>query len=112
MIRAKVNIGKVAPPPHKSRIPLYKHSNLQLLQQEFDNLEALGVLAKPEDVGVDVVYSSPSMLVKKPDGGNRLCTAFNELAQYSRILPTASTSPNEVLRKLSRWKYIIKSELI
>ena len=111
LIRAKVNIGKVAPPPHKSRIPLYKHSNLQLLQQEFDNLEALGVLAKPEDVGVDVVYSSPSMLVKKPDGGNRLCTAFNELAQYSRILPTASTSPNEVLRKLSRWKYIIKSDL-
>ena len=84
----------VRQPPHKSRILLYKHSNLQLLQQEFGNLEDLGVLAKPEDVGVDVVYSSPGMLIKKPDGGNRLCTDFNELAQYSRILPTAYTSPN------------------
>ena len=111
LIRAKINLGKVPPPPHKGRIPLYKHSNLQLLQEEFDKLEALGVLAKPEDVGVDVVYSSPSLLVKKPAGGYRLCTAFNELGQYSRILPTASTSPNEVLRKLSGWKYMIKSDL-
>ena len=111
LIRAKINLGKVPPPPHKSRIPLYKHSNLQLLQEEFDKLEALGVLAKPEDVGVDVVYSSPSLLVKKPSGGYRLCTAFNELEQYSRILPTASASPNEVLRKLSGWKYMIKSDL-
>ena len=111
LIRAKINLGKVPPPPHKGKIPLYKHSNLQLLQEEFDKLEALGVLAKPEDVGVDVVYSSPSLLVKKPAGGYRLCTAFNELGQYSRILPTASTSPNEVLRKLSGWKYMIKSDL-
>ena len=111
VIRAKINLGKVPPPPHKSRIPLYKHSNLQLLQEEFDKLEALGVLAKPEDVGVDVVYSSPSLLVKKPSGGYRLCTAFNELSQYSRILPTASTSSNEVLRKLSGWKYMVKSDL-
>ena len=111
LIRAKINLGKVAPPPHKSKIPLYKHSNLQLLQEEFDKLEALGVLAKPEDVGVDIVYSSPSLLVKKPLGGYRLCTAFNELSQYTRILPTASTSPNEVLRKLSRWKYMVKSDL-
>ena len=111
LIRAKVNLGKVSPPPHKSKIPLYKHSNLQLLQEEFDKLEALGVLAKPEDVGVDIVYSSPSLLVKKPLGGYRLCTAFNELSQYTRILPTASTSPNEVLRKLSAWKYMVKSDL-
>ena len=107
----KVNLGKVPPPPHKSRFPHYKDADLQLLQEEFDKMDSLGVTAKPEDVGVDVVFSSPSLLVKKSTGGFRLCTAFNELGQYTRILPTASTSSNEVLRKLAGWKYIIKSDL-
>ena len=111
VIRAKINLGKVPPPPHKSKIPLYKSANLKLLQEEFDKLESLGVLAKPEEVGVDVVFSSPSLLIKKPSGGFRLCTAFNELGQYTRILPTASSSPNEVLRKLAKWKYMVKSDL-
>ena len=110
-IRAKVNIGPVMPTPRKGKLPLYKQSNLQLLQEEADKLEALGVLAKPEDVGVDVVYTSPSFLVKKPQGGHRLVTAFNDLGCYTRILPTASTSCNDVLRRLSSWKYLIKSDL-
>ena len=99
------------PTPRKGKLPLYKQSNLQLLQEEADKLEALGVLAKPEDVGVDVVYTSPSFLVKKPQGGHRLVTAFNDLGCYTRILPTASTSCNDVLRRLSSWKYLIKSDL-
>ena len=69
-------------------------------------MKALGVLAKPEDVGVDAVYVSPSFLVKKPDGGYRLVTAFNNLDQYTRLLPTASVSRNDVLRRISSWKYI------
>ena len=110
-IRAKVNFGPVKPPPQKGKLPFYNQTNLQLLQEEADKLEALGVLAKPEDVGVDVVYVSPSFLVKKPNGGYRLVTAFNNLDQYTRLPPTASVSCNDVLRRLSSWKYIIKSDL-
>lgn len=110
-IRASVNIGPVEPPSRKGKLPLYNHGNLQQLQSEADKLEQLGVLAKPEDVGVEVKFVSPSFLVKKPNDGFRFVTAFNNLCQYSRILPTANVSCNDVLRKLSSFKYLIKTDL-
>ena len=110
-VRAKVNLSSVQPTPRKGKLPLYKHSTMQLLQEEADKLEARGVLAKPEEIGVDVLYVSPSFLVKKPTGGYRFVTAFNDLGQYTRILPTASTSCNDVLRQISSWKYVIKTDL-
>ena len=69
------------------------------------------MLAKPEEVGVEVEYVPPSFLVKKPDRNHRLVTVFNNLSESTRILPTASTSCSEVLRKNSSWKYFIKSDL-
>ncbi len=110
-VRAKVNLGSVVPPSSKPKLPVYKQSNLQQLQEEADKLEALGVLAKPEDVGVDVLFASSSFLVKKPDGTFRFVTAFNELEQYTRILPTSTTTCDDVLRRLSTWSFIIKTDL-
>ena len=77
-------MGPVLPPPRKGRIPLYNQGQLQLLQDEMDKLEELGVLAKPEDVGVFVKHISSSFLVKKPSGEHCLVTAFTDLAQYTR----------------------------
>ena len=111
VIRANINFGKSLPPPRKGRLPFYNQANLCLLQEEADKLEKLGVLAKPEDVGVHVQYVSPSFLVKKPQGGYRFVTAFNELSQYTHILPSVSSSCDEVLRKLSSWKYLVKTDL-
>ena len=110
-IRAKLNLGPVIPPPRKPKLPFYSHSQLQLLQEEADKLESLGVLAKPEDVGVDVQFASPSFLTKNPDGSHRFVTAFNELGEYSKVLPVVTKSCDEVLRQLSSWKYIIKTDL-
>ena len=84
---------------------------MQLLQDEADKLESLGVLAKPEDVGVDVQFASPSFLVKKPDGSFRFVTAFNELCQYTKVLPVVSQKCDDVLRRLSSWRYLIKTDL-
>jgi len=109
-IRANINIGPVEPPPRKEKLPLYNHGNLQQLQIEADKLEEMGVLAKPEDVGVQVKFVSPSFLVKKPNGGFRFVTAFNNLGQYARILPTANISCDHVLRRLSSFKYLIKTD--
>ena len=47
-----------------------------------------------------MVYVSPSFLVKKLKVGHRLVTAFKDLGQCSRILPTASMSCNNVLRHI------------
>ena len=110
-IRAKVNFGPGLPPPQKGKLPLYNQRNMHLLQEKADELEALKVLLKPEDVGVTPLYVSPSFLVTKPSGGHRMVTAFNNLGLYARILPTASTTCSEVLRKISAFKFIIKSDL-
>ena len=109
-IRANISLGPVEPPSQKGKLPFYNQGNLQLLQEEADKLERLGVLAKPEDVGVDVKFVSPSFLRKKPDGSYRFVTAFNNLGQYVRITPTATMKSDDVLNRLSNYKYIIKTD--
>ncbi len=87
-----IKFGNVEPPSSKPKIPFYNSSNLRLLQEEADKLEELGVLAKPEDIGVDVKFASPSFLRLKPSGSFRYVTSFTELAQYIRTLPVATVS--------------------
>ena len=73
-------------------------------RQTYNNL---GVLSKPEDVGINVRFVSPSFLVKNPDGR---VTTFNNLSQYVRLTPTATISCDEVLRRLSTFRYVIKTD--
>ena len=72
-------------------MPVYNSDNLRLLQEKFDELESLGVLARPEDLGVTVVHTSPSFLVKKPKGRHLLVTSFVELNKFIKPLPTRLT---------------------
>ena len=73
---AKVNMGPVQPPQRKGRVPQYSRQQLTELQHKFDELEDIGVLKRPEDIGVCVKYVNPSFLVKKSNGGFRLVTVF------------------------------------
>ena len=112
VFRAQVNIGPVEPPPNKGRLPLYGHDDLHRLQDEADKLEKLGVLGKPEDYGITVKHVSPSFLVKHPGTGeSRFVTAFNSLTPYIRIPPTVSISCEDVLRRLSSYRFLIKTDL-
>ena len=91
-IEAVVNIGPTLPPQRKGRLPQYNRNTLKELQDKFDELEAAGGFAKPEQVNVHVEYLNTSFLVKKPNGGSRLVTSFGEVAQYSK--PQPSLMPN------------------
>ena len=53
-LTAVVNMGSVLPPQRKGKLPQYARNRLEEIQQQFDNLEALGVFARPEDLGVTV----------------------------------------------------------
>ena len=98
-IRAAINLGPVEPPTQKGKLPFYNQTELQQLLKEADKLEKLGVLAKPEN-----------FLLKKPDGGFRFVTAFNNLSQYVCLPPTATMSCDDVFRRLSTFKYVIKTD--
>ena len=111
-IEATVNMGPVMPPQRKGRLPQYNRSKLVELQQKFDELEAVGVFAKPDQVNVAVEYLNLSFLVRKPNGGNRLVTAFGEVGQYSKPQPSLMPNVNSTLRDIAGWKYIIVSDLL
>ena len=111
-LRAHINIGSVEPPVNKCHIPSYNQEKLRLLQNKMDELEDLGVLARPEDIGINVEHVSPSFLVKKPNSGDyRLVTAFNSVAAYAKSVPTKASSCDDVLRFIARHRYIIKSDM-
>ena len=111
-IQAVVNMGPTLPPQRKGRLPQYNRSNMIELQAKFDELENMGVFAKPEDVGVTVEYLNLSFLVKKPNGGCRLVTSFGEVAAYSKPQPSLMPNVDSVLRDIGTWKYVIVSDLL
>ena len=108
----EVHIGKAAPAPKKGKVPSYNRKNMEVLQEKFDELHREGVLVRAEDYGIQVKHSSPSFLVKKSDDkSHRLVTSFTELNKFIRPLPTKMSTTADVLRSVSRWKYIIKTDL-
>ena len=111
-IQAVVNMGTVKPPQRKGRLPQYNREASITLQEKFDELEAAGVFAKPEDVNIVVEYLNLSFLVRKPNGGSRLVTSFGEVGQYSKPQPSLMPNVDGVLRDIARWKYMVITDLL
>ena len=60
------------PPAVKARLPNYSTDKLKIMGEQMDKMEEMGVLAKPEDVGVIPTFVVPSLLVpiqRKESGG-------------------------------------------
>lgn len=99
---ANVNMGPVLPPKRKGRVPQYSRDKLVELQHKFDKLEEQGVFRKPEDIGVTAEYLNPSFLVKKPNGGFRLVTAFADVGRYSKPQPSLMPDVDSTLRTIGK----------
>ena len=99
--QAQVNMGLVEPPQRKSRLPQYAREKLVERQETFDHLEQLGVFRRPEDIGITVEYLNSSFLVKKPNGGSRLVTAFANVGRYSKPQPSLLPDVDSTLRLLA-----------
>lgn len=83
----KINISPTQHPQRKGHLPPYSTEKLQILQDRCNELEALGVLRKPEEINITVEYLNPSFLVSKPNGGHTLVTAFEDVGRYSKPQP-------------------------
>ena len=99
-------MGPVHPPQRKGRMPGYNHDKLVKLQTKFDEFEAKGVFAKPEDIKIHVEYLNLSFLIQKPNGGTRLVTSFAEVGQYSKPQPSLMPDVDSTLRAIANWHYI------
>ncbi len=109
--QAVINMGPVQPPQRKGKVPQYSRDKLVELQQKMRDLEDMGILVKPEDVNVSVEYLNPSFLVRKPNGGTRLVTAFGEVGQYSKPQPSLMPNVESTLQNIGQWNYIIATDL-
>ena len=108
----EVNMGPQPPEQHKGHVPFYGRSNMQELQEKFDQLEMKGVFVRPQDIGVSVEVVNPSFLVKKqpPSVDKRLVTDFSQISSYCRPSPSLMSTVEPCLRKISRWRRILKSD--
>ena len=102
--------------------PNYNHQLNNLLQEVCDELTDQGVLAIPQNDKVIVQYVSPCFLRKKQKAKDkpnseltkqdvRLVVNTVGLSQYLKNIPTKITRPQEVYSSLSRWNFIIKTDL-
>ena len=62
-------------------------------------------------MGITVEYENPSFLVKKPNGGYRLVSAFEDVGRYSKLQLSLMPDTKSVLRSIGKSKYIITSDL-
>ena len=102
--------------------PNYNRQLNNLLQEVCDNLTNQGVLGVPQNDQVIVQYVSPCFLRKKQKAKDkpnseltkddvRLVVNTIGLSQHLKNIPTKVTRPQEVYSSLSRWNYIIKTDL-
>ena len=111
-IVATVNMGTTKPPQRKGRLPAYNRETLNEYQEACETLEAAGVLAKPEDVGVIVENVNLSFLVNKPGkNSKRFVTAFGPIGEFCRPSPSLMPSVDSVLRDIAGWKFLIVTDL-
>jgi len=107
-IQNTVEFTNIPPPNSKCYVPKYNKEQMDLLADQMDELLELGVLAKPEDVGVTPLFTSPSMLVPKPDpgGGWRFVTDFTQLNNYIRKTPAISSGIEETKLQIASFKFM------
>ena len=108
---AKLVLGNIEPPSFPCKRIIQSEKLDDIKQQIMDQMEADGLLARPEDVGVQVTHVHESYLVPKmedgqPTGEYRLVTNLQSLSPY--LKPTRLPLPtiDEAFRKIGRWKYI------
>ena len=108
-----VNIGPNVPVQRKGRVPFYGKDQLLELQGKFDEMIAKGILSKPQEIGVVVENINPSFLVRKqpPSTDKRLVTDFSSISNYCRPSPSLMPDVDNILRSISAFRYIIKTDL-
>ena len=109
----EVNIGSNLPPQRKGRVPFYGRDNLVDLQNKFDELEAKGILSRPQEIGVTIENTNPSFLVNKqpPSTEKRLVTDFTSIADFCRPTPSLMPNVESVLKSIGSWKYLAKTDM-
>ena len=76
------------------------------LKKDIDEMLELGVIRES-----DSPYASPIVIVKKPDGSNRICVDYRKLNKLTVFDPEPMPTADELFQKLSGDRYFSKVDL-
>ena len=103
-----IEFASIPPPNNRCYMPSYNKEQMDNLAEKMDELLELGVLQRPEQLGITPVFTSPSMLVPKPDseGEWRFVTDFTQLNNHIRKTPAVSPSIEETKLQVASFKFM------
>ena len=110
-VDCSLNFIKDPPASIKARLPSYSHDELTIMANLMDDMERMGVLCKPEDIGIVPKNVHTSYLVPKTDNSFRFVTDFTDLLPFIGKLEVVSPSIQQAKRILSSFKYLAELDL-
>ena len=110
-VDCSLNFIKDPPASLKARLPGYSHDKLVVMANLMDEMESMGVLAKPEDVGIVPRNVHTSYLVPKTDATYRFVTDFTSLLPFIGKLEVVAPTIANAKRMISTFKYHAELDL-
>lgn len=82
------------------------HALKEGIKQEIESMLKLGIIEPSESN-----YSSPIVIVKKPDGSNRFCIDFRKLNRITEFDAEPIGNPDDIFARLTNAKFLTKIDL-
>ena len=107
-VNCTLTLNNTPPPSVKPRLPNYSEDKLRIMADIIDDMEAWGVVAKPETLGVVPTHVHPCILVPKSEGKYRLVTDFRSIQDNIVQLPTIMPTVQDAMTALSSSNYHVE----
>ena len=101
IVQHKVDL--TTPHPVRSRPYQVPHSVRDSLRQDIKYMLEMGIIRESTSP-----YASPVVIVKKPDGSNRVCIDFRKLNKISVFDPEPMVTAEDLFAKMNKSKYFTK----
>ena len=114
--RVTLNNDLVEPPSYPPRKVVQSEKMDKIQQQIMDQMEADGILGRPEDFNISVTHMHTSFIVPKMDDGVstgewRLVTGMQSLSPYLKPVRIQLPTVEEAFRKIAKWRFLIVTDL-
>jgi len=86
-------------PVHSKPYPL-PHAMQETVDKELENMPKMGIIEPSTSP-----YASPIVVIRKPDGSNRVCVDYRKLNKITVFYPEPMPQPEQIFSKLEKDRY-------
>ena len=114
--RVTLNNNLVEPPSHTPRRVVQSEKMDKIQQDIMDQMEADGILGRPEHYNVTVTHMHTSFILPKMEDGSptgewRLVTGMQSLSPYLKPTRLQLPTVEEAFRRIGKWRFLILTDL-